>query len=169
MRASKPPPQRIFSDAFEIVQDGTSYYPHAGEWVEYRGHGTVGAYLDGLHAKLQMTAAAETPTAVETLVEGAFIRQLEELTRTIVAWSWTDDSGEPLPSPPGIDVLRRMSMEELQWLASRGAIATGADRAALQPGADIAETGEQKNGSGGSSSSTATSRLNRTQRRRTSG
>lgn len=71
-------------DDFEIVgEDGTKYYPHAGEWVKFRSD------LPWRSARLDpgMSNLEYAETVISVLV------------RQVLDWNWTGDDGQPLPRP----------------------------------------------------------------------
>lgn len=97
---SKPPAsaRRIPSDDCTVVVGDEVYYPHAGEWVEYRGRPSVGVALGF------MSGPEGSATSIKLLAT------------EIASWNWTDDEGRPYPSPPTADDLLRLPKEELGWL-----------------------------------------------------
>lgn len=112
---SKPQAITVAGDNLAIVVGDETYYPHAGETVTFRGRKTVGDAT--LALKLQGIGGDSSPDVIEEALAGL----LGSLEVAIVAWDWTDDSGEPYPSPPDADTLRSLSFEELAWLVGRGA------------------------------------------------
>lgn len=127
---TKPPSRRVESDGFVFAQDGVEYHPHAGEWLEFCGRPSIGDSLRlmkvfGLVAELQGRSARELNKlpneAIKRLTgdfEGAIAGTIDQLAKAITAWTWTDDSGAPYPSPPPAEVLRELSQEELNYLVS---------------------------------------------------
>jgi hypothetical protein len=97
---TKPPtlPRRVFADDLSVVVGGEIYYPHAGEWVEFKGRPSVGLYVK----LMDITSASK--------------ESLKELHKYIVAWDWTDDAGQPYVNPPTLETLLDMPPEELKWL-----------------------------------------------------
>ena len=150
----KIPPRRVAADdcavhvgrrydGQTIIDHGETYYPHAGEWVEVLPVGTVQAML--AWNRLQVPALGESATPAEYQ---AYLRELDaalaaicaQLATVVVAWSWTDLVGQPLPQPYGRpDVLLQLELEELTWLKAAASGETG---------------GERKNGSGPSPATT---------------
>lgn len=169
--AKKPPARRVLSDAFEIEQDGVIYHPHAEEWVEFRGGEAqrVGDWFDAVLMREQMESDGRGSVEGARMVADSLEGQLHTLERDILAWSWTDDRGEPYPSPPDAATLRLLGFSELMWLNSRGAIATVEDRKRQAEGVNVTAEVAEKNDSGGSSGSTEASTGNRAQRRRRNG
>ena len=114
-KARKVPAIRVSSDDFAVVIGEEEYRPHAGEWIEVRGKATVGDFL--MASGLQQLQGLEEMTPdqfgeLETLLEGV----LRQLAASIAAWSWTDDRGEAMPSPPTAEMLRALSFEELAYV-----------------------------------------------------
>lgn len=99
-KQTKPPleARRVYSDDLSIVIGGETYYPHAGEWVEFKGRPSVGLYV-----KLLDLATASQDS-------------LHELHKYIVAWNWTDDAGNAYANPPTLETLLEMPAAELKWL-----------------------------------------------------
>jgi len=110
VQRSKPPvaPRRVSSDDLTVVIGGETYWPHAGEWVEFKGRPNVGLYV-----KLLDLATTSQDS-------------LKELHKYIVAWNWTDDAGVPYANPPTLETLLEMPAEELKWLLTHA----GSDAAA---------------------------------------
>jgi len=103
----------------EIVNAGTPYYVHTGEWVELLPVMTVSEVMQ--ISRLQ-NATGETGELGKNLSD-----LCQELSRRIVAWNWTGLLGEPLEQPYNRpDVLERLSSEELMWLLA----ATGSGESA---------------------------------------
>ena len=97
---SKPPsnaPRRVVADDLAVNYNGEVYYPHAGEWVEFKGRPSVGLYL----RFMEMADASS--------------KGIQELTPHVLAWDWTDDDGKPYP-PPSVEVISGLPPEELKWL-----------------------------------------------------
>ena len=114
-KPSKPPPRREASDSFTVTIDGKEYQPHAGEWIDWRGRGTVGSLIVSLRLqKLLRVSGLDAEEAEET--SGLYEQVCRDIADFIVGWSWTDDSSEPYPSPPGPEVIRSLSYEELFYL-----------------------------------------------------
>jgi hypothetical protein len=71
-------------DDFEIIgEDGTVYYPHAGEWVRFRSD------LPWRLARLD--------SGMPNLEYAEMVVDL--LRRQVLDWNWTGDDGQPLPKP----------------------------------------------------------------------
>lgn len=108
------PARRVYADDFSLTLDGIEYHPHAGEWVEYRPVGSVGAYLDLLRSRAVKVVPEDEDEAEAT---AAYVeRAREEVRRRVVAWDWTDiTTGEPLP-PPREGGIECLSLAEMLWL-----------------------------------------------------
>jgi hypothetical protein len=119
---SKPAPRRIPSDDCELEVDGATFHPHAGEWVEILPVRLVGdarllvkiIAVAGDLAALNGDSAAITARMAEHFDEGvAFVRP------RLVAWSWSDLQGDPLPQPKADPaVLHQLTGEELWYLVA---------------------------------------------------
>lgn len=119
----KPRPRRVASDRCPVLVDGQLYYPHEGEWVELLAGVTVGQLgllrqVQELPARLsQADGDADEAAQVVALMEAALSEASAFLAPRVLAWSWTDDLGRPLPQPDGTPgPLRALRAEELYWL-----------------------------------------------------
>lgn len=94
----------VADDLVLLGDDGTEYYPHAGETVRFRNELPWRAVL------------------IETgMILGDFVPLvLKMLKRQILSWDWTDDDDLPLPQPDAgdafTDVLIGLCEEEREWL-----------------------------------------------------
>lgn len=111
---AKFPPRVVPSDDLVVLYDGQEIRPHEGETVTFRGRASVADYLSGL--KLQRLGTELVAEVNTSEIDALFAEALTGLASKIVEWTWTDDEGEPLPSPPTADLLQRLSFEELTWL-----------------------------------------------------
>ena len=94
-----------------IVDEGTPYYIHAGEWVEVLPVLTVREVMQ--INKLQ-NAASDANGLGENLS-----MLCKELAQRVIAWNWTDMMGETMEQPyKRPDVLEGLASEELMWLMS---------------------------------------------------
>lgn len=117
-KPTKIPTRTVVADDLAVEVDGETYYPHAGEVVTFRGRMSVGDYLNS--AKLAALGSDMSAEQVDKL-DDLFGQTIEALAKRIVSWDWTDDAGDPLPSPPDADVLRGLATEEVQWLIGKSA------------------------------------------------
>lgn len=119
---SKPLPRRIDSSDCAVIVDGAVYYPHEGEWVEMFAGATVGELQATEHIRrmgVDLQALKGEPdeyTRMLELLDPHYEELYARLSRRLVAWSWTDDRGEPLGDPTQIETLRNLRPEELYWL-----------------------------------------------------
>jgi len=132
---AKPKARRIPSDDCAVASGGETYYPHEGEWVEIRPVASIAEVraLDGLRRlKVELDAAAgESDEAVRVLsiMDKHFGAVCESLARRMVAWSWTDDNGEPMPQPASQPkVLEQLKGDEILWLMNAAQGESGAAR-----------------------------------------
>lgn len=116
---TKPPTmaRRVSCDDLTVVVGGETYFPHYGEWVEYKGRPSVGLYIK----LLGMNSASE---------DG-----LKELAKYVTAWNWTDDDNKPYPAPSA-EVFTMLPTDELKWLL----ITAGNDVAPLVPSGGTGST-----------------------------
>ena len=119
-KPSKLPPRVVPSDSLVIEVDGVEYRPHAGETVSVRGGVTVGDYLFAV--KLRDFSADSDPVERTRFWKDT----IANLCGRIVAWTWTDDAGNPYPSPPTAEVLEALLFAELSWLLDAAGTATNA-------------------------------------------
>lgn len=131
MTASVPtklPPRIVPSDDFEIMVDGVSYHPHAGEHVQFAPTVPVGALrvaagvqrlavqLDALRNEEGQFIGAALAQMTD-LMEGHFDELAAFVAPLIRGWTWTDDNGEPLAQPDGTPAsLAGRSQEEIYYL-----------------------------------------------------
>ena len=102
----------------EIVDEGQDYFIHKGEWVEI-------VPVMSVKEVLQLSRLQNT-------VDGQFGNSLQELcvqlSKRILAWNWTDLSGEPLPQPFNHpEILEDLSSDELLWLVNATGVSESAD------------------------------------------
>lgn len=103
LRARSKPPKvtrQVSGDDLAIVIDGETYYPHAGESVTFRGRVPFSLWM-----RLQDMTNFE---------EGAAL-----LAQQIEGWDFTDDDGNPYPSPPTVDTLLSLPGDEFKWLIQK--------------------------------------------------
>lgn len=121
-RTPKIPAQKVPSDGCfisigqviengEIVDVGTPYFIHEGEWIEVIPVVTV---------KEVMQLSRLQNGSNDPLALGDSLTQLcREISRRVMAWNWTDLMGEPLEQPFNRpEVLEELSSEELMWLVN---------------------------------------------------
>jgi len=95
----------------EIIDAGTPYYVHQGEWVEVMPVLTVKEVMQ--LSRLQN--GSNNPEALGDNLTALCV----ELSHRLVAWNWTDLMGEPMEQPFNRpDVLEGLSSDELMWLVS---------------------------------------------------
>ena len=114
-KATKLPSRRVRSDDYAVDLGGKEYRPHAGEWVDFRGRSTVESLIIDLRLQALLRLSGLTKEEAEE-TSALYERVTEDLARSIVAWSWTDDDWKELPSPPSPEVIRSLSVDELFWL-----------------------------------------------------
>lgn len=120
-KKSKPPARRVPSDDYTLVLDNETYYPHVGEWVEFRSRGSVADTM--LAIELSQLQGSGPDELKEHLGKSGTMADITgNLANNIKAWSWTNDDGEPFPSPPTARDIRALSFEEIGYLigAQRG-------------------------------------------------
>lgn len=118
----KIPPRRVPSDDCtvcigreikdgQIVNAGTPYRVHEGEWVEVLPIVSVRRWLSLRH---MMDGTASDGASLEKALDAL----CHELSERVMAWNWTDMSGQPLPQPYRNEaVFRDLSDDEILWLA----------------------------------------------------
>ncbi len=122
---AKPAPRRVQSDDCELTVDGATYRPHEGEWIEVRGGRTV-AESEAIHdmhrVMVDLDAASGEPDEaqrVSAIMHHYYERMIGLLADRLLAWSWTDDDGEPLPQPHhNPSVFYRLTDTEAYYLLS---------------------------------------------------
>lgn len=120
---SKPVPERFDSGDFTVVVNGETYYPHEGEWVELFPDQTVAEVLAqaGMAKLASQIKSAEGDPDEQSQVLAAIAEHFdvacEQLADRVMAWSWTDRRGNPLPQPDGtVGPIKRLSNEEMRYL-----------------------------------------------------
>ena len=95
----------------EIVNPGTPYYIHQGEWVEILPIMTVKEVVN--------ISRLQNGGSDPSVLGSSFVELCRELSRRVIAWDWTDMMGQPIEQPyDKPDVLEQLSSEELLWLIS---------------------------------------------------
>jgi len=115
---TKPKARRVPSDDCILTIDGEEYAIHAGEWVEFRGRPKMGFFTRYLRFQgLGESAQAGTLTDEDTKELARVAEDIgDELAKSISAWSWTGDDGEPMPLPTVGEALNDLEQDEFQWL-----------------------------------------------------
>lgn len=131
LQPERPPSHRVPSDNCVIVLGGVPYRPHVGEWVEFRGNGTVADMLlmqRLMRGSRELAALEALDTEPEQLLERleshgeAILNLCARLARMIAGWNWTDPAGQPYPNPPSATDLTELEMDELRYLLLRGQV-----------------------------------------------
>lgn len=114
---SKLPDRVMSGDDLLVTYQGTTYVPHAGETVTYRGAATWAEMQRGLRLQYLAKIGPELMSKEETEeMLGMAEAIVHDLCKHIVAWTWTDGQDNPLPSPPTPEVVMELPAEELIWL-----------------------------------------------------
>ncbi len=120
---AKLKPRRIPSDDFVFTIGGEGYKLHEGEWVEVLPGLSVAdlRLIQGVNALQDKLAASigDTDEGVQTVVamDESASQAIKLLQRRVVGWNWTDDQGEPLPSPvDNPKVFEELQLGELFYL-----------------------------------------------------
>ena len=124
---AKPLPKTVASDDCAVTIDDVVYYPHEGETVTIRAGMSVGevASMDKLRGLgtelLAISGEPDEAPRIIALITPVFEDLCQLLSKRLVSWTWTDDSGEPLPQPDGTAApLRVLKADELYWLLRAG-------------------------------------------------
>ena len=95
----------------EIINAGTPYYVHEGEWVEIIPVITVKEVMQ----LSNLQKASDDPQALGTNLT----MLCRELARRVISWNWTDLMGYAIEQPYNRpDILEGLSSEELLWLVN---------------------------------------------------
>lgn len=106
---------RVIEDG-EVTQEGTPYAIHAGEAVWMLRANTMRLWLKW-GALVTHRTDTESMADAFALLEQHYDSVCEELSRRIVAWTWTDLDGEPLAQPyRQPSVLRELDADEILYL-----------------------------------------------------
>lgn len=120
---SKPTAVRMASDDCEVTTNGETYHPHEGEWIEVMPGGTV----EDQRLQSELTRAKDDLAACEgdedeTEKVIAFLDKVNaglcaRAAEYLLAWSWTDDRGRPLPQPDGTpEIFYALRQEEVVYI-----------------------------------------------------
>lgn len=120
---AKPQPITVPSDDCLVAIGGEKYAVHEGETVTLIPGMTVGA-INAANALMQigpkLAAAEGEPDQVQqqtALADDAMQALCVALAPRLVAWTWTDVAGRPLPPLDGTTApLMALEAEELLWL-----------------------------------------------------
>ena len=118
----KIPPRRIPSDECliyvgrkiegdKIVDNGTPYTVHKGEWVEVLPVTSVGeAIALAKMVRLNINNPAQMAEQLEQVCLG--------LSKRVINWNWTGLDEKPLPKPHNKpEVIKSLTEDEIAWLA----------------------------------------------------
>ena len=99
-------------DKKEIINKGTPYYVHKGEWLDILPLVSVRQFI----AWNKLTQAFSGDINV---MEAGLNELCIQLSNRIIQWNWTDNEGYALPQPyKNPEVLKELSDDEILWLAS---------------------------------------------------
>ena len=106
----------------EVVDEGTAYPVHEGEWIEVIPLMTVREVLHLSHLQAGIGEGGDIGDNLSMLCQ--------ELSKRILSWNWTDLMGETLEQPyKNPSVLEDITSEELLWLVTATTqTETGEDR-----------------------------------------
>jgi hypothetical protein len=148
---AKIPNRVIPSDDCKVTVDGVDYFPHEGEQIAVRPklpvseYNTLARFYD-LAGKAQDSKSGDEQEATAAAA-GAMFGQIGELFEElcsilasyVLAWTWTDNDGEPLPQPKGRpEVIRELTDEELWYIL--GVAMGGSNKAQEKNGGEASLT-----------------------------
>jgi len=115
----------------KVVEAGTPYKVHEGEWVDILPVTSVGELI----AFGEMAASSSKVTKEKKLLSlgskmgMAFESVVQRVAQRVYDWNWTDIEGKRLPNPHNNpDVIRSLSTDELVWLANQAEYETEIER-----------------------------------------
>ena len=139
VRPTRPTPEPVSSDDFEMIEGGVTYTPHAGETVTALRGVRIGDFkllqaLAGLQVDIQALEPEENASTAEQ--ESARMKQLElmvprmeeigEVIRArVLTWTWTmpSENGDlvPMPQPKegGVELLTQEKIRTARRLSPR--------------------------------------------------
>ncbi len=119
VQRTKAPPVTIFCDDLAIEVDGEKYYPHAGELIRLSGGASVADIKMSVDLQKIKDIDISTDEGKERIEEVKFslMQVVGSLAARLQSWTWTDDAGEPYPTPTR-EVLETLRFEELMWILS---------------------------------------------------
>lgn len=123
VRPTRPPGVRVPSDNFAVEIGGDTYYPHAGEWIEFDLQPTIADFVNALGLlRMDEQIARAQSGDVDPQLERTMADLVPAALDRIIAWTWTDKRGVPYANPPREADIRRLSQAEWQYIISRGAL-----------------------------------------------
>ncbi len=151
-RPTKLPSRTVICDDFEVVIGGKRYWPHAGQRLVISGQGSIDDVMLSMGLASLQAVADLTPEEAREAKDTLEL-MLARSAEAIEAWTWTDNNGNAYESPPTVDVLRRLSPDEIAYINEK-----------------VISGGEKKDAAkNGSSPSTSRSTRRRAPKRRRSG
>ena len=120
---SKIPPRRIPSDdcvirvgrkisGGKIVEPGTEYRVHEGEWVDVLPVTSVRQHLALSGLQRATAAGVDADTTEKAMNDFCAV-----VASKVLAWNWTDLDGKPLPCPfNSVETIQGLSDDEVIWL-----------------------------------------------------
>tara|TARA_Y100000310_G_scaffold345131_1_gene462058 strand:+ start:2924 stop:3370 length:447 start_codon:yes stop_codon:yes gene_type:complete len=109
-----------------VVEEGTAYPIHKGEWVEILPVTSIGEYIEyskllgGNWDDLAADDKADHLREMGATVNQAFDKMVHEVSKRVYDWDWTDLRGDPLPKPHNNpQVIAALSVDEVIWLMSQ--------------------------------------------------
>lgn len=143
-KATKPPLRRVPSDDCEVVVNGTTYYPHRGESLWFRGKAKLGqlkADWSFRQVSRELDEVAPDPRA-EGESDEEFLKRVAQahlegiritdahydeivtwISERLVKWDWTGDDSKALPKLDGTTKpFQKLSDDEMFyiWRTLRG-------------------------------------------------
>lgn len=118
----KLPTKQIPSDDCVVTLDDVEYRPHEGEWIKVVPSLSVAEVrlvqeLNELKPKLDAIKGEETEQEESVaLLDKSFGPVVSLVARRIIAWSWTDNAGDPYPEKPDEETIRDLHIQELYYL-----------------------------------------------------
>lgn len=120
---AKPTRVTVPSDDCTVTINGEKYTPHEGETVTLVPGLSVGA-MAAINKLISFQPALDAATGEPdegarqfTIADEAMQALCKALAPRIIAWTWTDAAGRPLPQPDGTpEPLQALETEELAWL-----------------------------------------------------
>lgn len=93
----------------KIINAGTPYAVHLGEWIEVMPVASIGQLLALVQLQAEMNDPARAVHAFEELCR--------QVANKILAWNWTGLDDMPLAQPHNnVEVIKSLSDDELAWL-----------------------------------------------------
>lgn len=113
---SKPVARRVYSDDVVVTIGDEQFYPHVGEYVEFRPGASTGTFQLLIELQSSLPRMAEMDSDDRTRFAKLLGDCATEISLRVRSWNWTDIDDVRLPSPPKPEHIRALDFNEMTWL-----------------------------------------------------